>query len=62
MTDNDLREEVVFADESVVLAPFRGGRAAWKLLVVDDEEEVHSITRMVLAGFSEQVLHNYLLI
>ena len=51
MTDNDLREEVVFADESVVLAPFRGGRAAWKLLVVDDEEEVHSITRMVLAGF-----------
>jgi hypothetical protein len=51
MTDNDLREEVVFADESVVIATSRGAGKAWKLLVVDDEEEVHSITRMVLAGF-----------
>lgn len=51
MTDNDLRDEIVFADEAVVIAPSRGGRKSWKLLVVDDEEEVHSITRMVLAGF-----------
>jgi response regulator RpfG family c-di-GMP phosphodiesterase len=51
MTESDLHDDVVFADESVVLAPARGGRKAWKLLVVDDEEEVHSITRMVLAGF-----------
>ncbi len=50
MTGNDLRDDLVFADEDIVVAPARG-REAWKLLIVDDEEEVHSITRMVLGGY-----------
>lgn len=50
MTDHDLRDDIVFAAEDIAIAPARG-RNAWKLLIVDDEEEVHSITRMVLGGF-----------
>ena len=30
----------------------RPSDAAWKILIVDDEEEVHSVTRMVLEDFS----------
>ncbi|PKN22306.1 MAG: hypothetical protein CVU68_04710, partial [Deltaproteobacteria bacterium HGW-Deltaproteobacteria-3] len=29
-----------------------GGNGAWKVLVVDDEEEVHAVTKLVLADFS----------
>ena len=50
MNGNDLRDELVFAAEDVVIASAKG-QDAWKLLIVDDEEEVHSITRMVLSGY-----------
>jgi response regulator RpfG family c-di-GMP phosphodiesterase len=50
MTDHDLRDDIVFAAEDIVIAPGRG-LTTWKLLIVDDEEDVHSITRMVLDGF-----------
>ena len=39
-------------------------KAQWKVLVVDDEEDVHSVTRMALKGFTYkdreiQFLHTY---
>ncbi len=46
----DLDQDILFAEEDSCPAPCTL-REAWKLLVVDDEEEVHSITRMVLEGF-----------
>jgi response regulator RpfG family c-di-GMP phosphodiesterase len=49
MTELDPRDELVFAAEDAAGA-VRRGRDSWKLLIVDDEEEVHSITRMVLGG------------
>ncbi len=50
MTDHELREDIVFAAEEAEGASVRKSRN-WKLLIVDDEEDVHSITRMVLEGF-----------
>jgi response regulator RpfG family c-di-GMP phosphodiesterase len=50
MTGHELRDDIVFAAEDAVRASVRQ-RKAWKLLIVDDEEDVHSITRMVLEGF-----------
>lgn len=50
MTGHELREDIVFAAEDAAEASFHE-RKAWKLLIVDDEEDVHSITRMVLEGF-----------
>lgn len=44
------QEQIVFAAEEIFSSAPKS-RAAWKLLIVDDEEEVHSITRMVLDGF-----------
>jgi CheY-like chemotaxis protein len=46
----DLDQDILFAEEESCPAPCTL-REAWKLLIVDDEEEVHSITRMVLEGF-----------
>lgn len=46
----DLDQEILFAEEESCPAPCTL-HEAWKLLIVDDEEEVHSITRMVLEGF-----------
>lgn len=43
-------DEVLFAEES---GPARiASDSKWKLLIVDDEEEVHVITRMVLDGLT----------
>lgn len=50
MTDSSVQDAIVFADEGLVIVPSRK-KPSWKLLIVDDEEEVHSITRMVLDGF-----------
>jgi len=50
MSNENLHDDLVFADEDMVIAAVRE-QAPWKLLIVDDEEEVHSITRMVLEGF-----------
>ncbi|MDG4476355.1 DUF3369 domain-containing protein [Thiovibrio frasassiensis] len=48
-------EAVFFADEpegSVSPRQQAVGKGAWKVLVVDDEEEVHAVTKLVLADFS----------
>ena len=48
-------EAVFFADEPEgdgVSRQGGGGNGVWKVLVVDDEEEVHAVTKLVLADFS----------
>jgi response regulator RpfG family c-di-GMP phosphodiesterase len=42
-------DRISFADEP---HPAAGGSAPWKILVVDDEEEVHKVTRLALTGFT----------
>lgn len=56
-TPPPLSDELAFADEAESARPLQA--AAWKLLIVDDEEEVHVITKMVLEGmtFSGKGLH-----
>jgi response regulator RpfG family c-di-GMP phosphodiesterase len=51
MNEQDQRDDLVFAAEDCH-APSDREQSPWKLLIVDDEEEVHSITRMVLEGFT----------
>ena len=43
-------DELLFADETE--SAFVENRDAWKILIADDEEEVHAVTQMVLEGFS----------
>ncbi len=43
------RDELFFAAEEEIPSPCTA--APWKLLIVDDEKEVHSITRLVLEDF-----------
>ena len=58
--EEDKDDQYLFADESEVekSATITGKENApkqtdrWKVLVVDDEEDVHSITRMALKGFT----------
>lgn len=48
-------EAVFFADEPEEPGSSgqqSGGNGAWKVLVVDDEEEVHAVTKLVLADFT----------
>lgn len=48
---------VVFAEEGGTGGPGpvpEAGNGAWKILIVDDEEQVHDITRITLKGFSFQ--------
>ena len=59
MVDSPASEGIAFADE-----PRHGGAAAppWKILVVDDDEEIHKVTRLALTGFTHfgrgvQLLH-----
>jgi response regulator RpfG family c-di-GMP phosphodiesterase len=42
-------EPIAFADEPRHAA---GAATPWKILVVDDEEEVHKVTRLALTGFT----------
>jgi response regulator RpfG family c-di-GMP phosphodiesterase len=42
-------DDLVFAEESVTDAGT--GREGWKLLIVDDEEEIHKITRLAMQDF-----------
>ena len=49
------QETVLFADEldgAVPPGQRAGNNGVWKVLVVDDEEEVHAVTKLVLADFS----------
>lgn len=41
---------LLFADEQEEL--IEEGNEVWKVLIVDDEEEVHAVTKLVLDGFS----------
>lgn len=48
MTDDTL----IFADEDSGPPDFRDDGAEWKVIIVDDNEDVHSVTRMVLDDFA----------
>jgi response regulator RpfG family c-di-GMP phosphodiesterase len=48
---NDRLDEILFATEDVV-AQESSSSDKWKLLVADDDQEVHSLTRLVLSGFT----------
>lgn len=43
-------DELLFADE--VLTESKDSKEPWKLVIADDEEEVHAVTRMVLDNFT----------
>ncbi len=43
-------EELLFAEEPSIKAAKVG--KPWKIVIADDDEEVHAVTRMVLDGFS----------
>jgi len=45
-----MNDEVLFAGESE--SKHEEPKHPWKILIADDEEEVHAVTRMVLEGFS----------
>ncbi len=49
-------DELLFQDEAPAplaqVARSLSQGAAWKILIVDDEAEVHNVTRLVLSGFS----------
>ncbi len=46
-----LDDDLLFAEEGDQ-QPEAGRPETWKLVIADDEEEVHALTRMVLSGFS----------
>ena len=51
----ETNEVVFFVDEPEGAVPIRQraeSNGTWKVLVVDDEEEVHAVTKLVLADFS----------
>ena len=45
----DRGDELLFAEESSGINQAR--KKAWKIIIADDEEEVHAVTHMVLEGF-----------
>lgn len=47
----DTNDDLLFADEGETKPGAASGPAAWKVLIVDDEAEVHNVTRLVLSGF-----------
>ena len=44
-------DKLIFADEIPKESEIEAKRAPWKILIADDEEEVHTITRMVMEDF-----------
>ena len=48
---DELLDDSFFMDEEEEAAIFNG-HEKWKLLIVDDDEEVHSVTKLVLKSFS----------
>lgn len=60
----DMSDELLFAAEEPVTEEVTGFSKGWKILVVDDDEEVHTITTLVLKDFnyggrSLEFLHAY---
>jgi len=51
---------VLFSQKEVYPAPPEN-KTAWKVLIVDDEKDVHDVTRMVLRGFRFEGKHLELL-
>lgn len=52
MFDNLEEDVLVFADEDAAATGLEAApRDSWKIIVVDDEQEVHHLTRMVLSDF-----------
>lgn len=52
MSTHDMDDgDMVFAQESGPETADRPARAGWKVLIVDDEQGIHEVTRMALAGF-----------
>jgi diguanylate cyclase (GGDEF)-like protein len=49
----DAHDDLVFLDEAP-LAQLRGGRPGWRILIVDDDADVHSTTTFALAGLEIQ--------
>ena len=47
------KEKVVFEEKEKKI-PSTKSVKTWKVLVVDDEEDIHSVTRMALKGFIYQ--------
>lgn len=47
-----MANDFLFADEPEVTAPTHTG--SWKVLIVDDEPEVHAVTKLALSDFSFQ--------
>ena len=43
-------DELLFADEVTIES--KQSREPWKVVIADDEEEVHAVTRMVLDNFT----------
>ncbi|MDD2367265.1 MAG: DUF3369 domain-containing protein [Desulfuromonadaceae bacterium] len=49
-SENIPDEELFFADELSV--PRKADNRTWKIMIVDDEEEIHQVTRMALQDFT----------
>ena len=48
----DLDDDLLFAEETAPSPTHPHRREAWKLMIVDDEEEIHRVTRLALNDFS----------
>jgi len=44
-------DELLFADDAAAALSSETGPGAWKVLIVDDEEQIHAVTKMVLGDF-----------
>ena len=44
-------DDIVFADEDHVAPAVAESKGSWKILIADDEEEVHNVTKMVLDDY-----------
>lgn len=49
-----MTDEIVYADEKEIPAGLKGqeGSETWKVMIVDDQEDVHNVTRLVLEDFA----------
>jgi response regulator RpfG family c-di-GMP phosphodiesterase len=54
MSKLEEEDEIQFAEEETKAAPETAVEGPWKVLVVDDEEQVHAVTRLVLGDFEFQ--------